>query len=441
MKGRTNVSGGVVLNATSVNCIVEDGNTIVAGDFVQTSYHPTLEENTLPFTQSTSDYHNTVFTLASKDILQAFYYIANYPTSYHNIFFYVYNGETLTNLNSTSIDLGANQKMYSFEFVNVSDSRFIMVATTFYGSTYQTNVFDFSYNTTTGQIALNNKTQIYSGSANFVNAMLYGTDKLVIWYATTMCLYDLTTNTVIHSISTSVSNEQPTDNQYKRVPTPKLFLYDTNKFIAIRPYGSSANYSISNNEISEISYNSSGTGTGQYNKVVRVSERVFYAFNAHKSSASGHTSLGYTKYTVNNDDSISVANFTSSETYAYKKRYPLNISNDAFIIEIDETTINIAIINDETTTPAYENIYTFTGGDTSDFVLNVQIEDSSNFRILFDKVSTGVVYALNCVVASGEISVTPNTTYVKEYETRCNGVAKQNGSAGDTISVYIPTNS
>lgn len=437
MRGRTNVSGqGIILNATTANCIVEDGNTIVAGDFVQTSYHPTLETNTLPREASASDYSNTVFTLASKDVLQAFYYVAN--TGIGNVFLYVYDGDTLDKIGSASVDLiSTNEKVYSFEFVNVSESRFVMVATTYYLSTYKTRVFDFSYNSSTGQITLNGDTQINSGSANYVNAMLYGADKLVIWYSTTMCLYDLTTNTIIHSITSSIANDYPNDNMFKRVPTPRLFLYDTNKYIAFR-YSYCATFAIENNEIREISYNSSGGNVGQYSKTVRISDRQFFAFNAHKSNSSGHTAIGYVKYTVNNDDSISIVSYTSSETTTYERRYPFYISGHSFIAEIDYDSIDVAVIDEQTTIPTYDYIYSFTGGDTTSSIMNIQILDSRNFRILFDKVSTGVTYALNCVVADGEISATPDTVYVKEYETRCNGVAKQGGTAGDTITVYIP---
>ena len=45
-------------------------------------------------------------------------------------------------------------------------------------------------------------------------------------------------------------------------------------------------------------------------------------------------------------------------------------------------------------------------------------------------------YLIN--LAQDEILPDEDRYYVKQYENRCNGVAKNAGTAGDTIQVYIP---
>lgn len=440
MKGRTNVSGGIVLNATTANCIVEDGNTIVAGDFVQTSYHPTVETTTLPLVNHGDRFTPIHHVLGNGDILKVYFYV---PTSNYekaNVYFDVYDGETLQNVNQQSSSM-VYGNMYSCSFVNLSDDHFLMVVMrrrTTSSNNMNLGVFDISYNTTTKVLTINDVTfDLYTATySNYsyytVDAIKYDSTHVILWYNTYLSVYDITTHSFVSSKSSCLENRYNNAQPFTFTKSSGLYFYDTNKFVAIA-YGYIANYVIDETtyEITEINrYNSTETGTGS--RTVRISERIFASFNAYKSSASGQTNLNYLRYKVNSDDTINVETAHNDTSYDTRKRYPYHKSDG--VGYIFDNQISVAQITEDDFVD-YERIY-----NTEIYELvGIQQMAGNAFRVMFyPSSSDNNTRLLNCVIADNEISPSADTTYVKQYATRCNGVAKQNGSAGDTISVYIP---
>lgn len=442
MRGRTNVSGqGVILNATTANCIVEDGNTIVAGDFVQTSYHPSLEENIIG--SNLSGLYKRLVELDDGNILVTYTPSSTTSSVSKVLYWEIYRKSDLVRISSGDFNSEVSSTiLINPQLINCGNNKIALVAVSS-GNSYNACVIMMTYNPSTNLlsyewISVGSK----AGTTNYlVEPILFDSDTLLVWVSTYLLIFTISTKTWVEkSLGISSFYVGSINRLYAITSCPHIYKYADNKIIVFNAGGIAKTFSVINETVTEL-----GSATEAVSNYAvgfgKINNKLYYEYPSETSNSTGWTDKKYVRMQINDDDTITASAQTSSETNTSCNRHSFQINdNFAVLVKVATRLVYISIMdkNNNSLLPDFEQIYTLPSA-TEYTVRSVYMQwiDSDKFRI-FIQYTNDLICALNCVVAENEISVAPTVTYVKQYATRCNGVAKQNGSAGDTIQVYIP---
>lgn len=403
MRGRTNANGGIFLNATTDEFEVATGNSIVAGDFVEYSI------NSDYVTLNTS-FIGEVYNVSLNHYIAI---IGNYPTlfTYINgiiniIANYPYTATSIAQIDSTRYAVALSDKI---GVLQVSDSAITLISS------------------------------INESDANLV--YVYGTDIILNYNDTTIKTYKC------NNTYTSITNVDTAETSANH---SRFFGRTSDRFLTltISSSGSGATrvdtYTIDNRPINistgEIGEsittsfikreNSSASGTtceAVNDRYIIFTEREYsysqtYFYATYISAYDVVENRLITQMGALPDRGLSYE--SSSTRLGTNNRFILVFSQKSFLLLFDTNLMTITILDSSTTLTGSNHIlYNFDRINLGD------MKENTGYR--------------NVYIGSNTLQIGTPTNTVKRYQGTGNpmGVAKQSGSAGDTIAVYIPSTS
>lgn len=408
MRGRTNADAGVQFNAIVKDCIIADGNTIVAGDFVQTTYNPSVGGSL----DHVGDYNN-LCELDNGNLLQVY--------GSTNATYSVYEKETLTLLSDGTL-AGSGSVTDKSKLVNIGNNKIAFL--TYVGLALKATLL--VYNPSTHNITVSKSITINGNTTEgYFDAVKYADSTIAVFDNGDVIVANLDSETIIE---TTISN---TNHTYGS----RIYKYGTNKLVVLT-VGQYFTVSVSSSSITLL-FRTSSAPTGSsysYYDYVRIDNNTFYGY-AFKSTQTNTKS--YALIRVNSDDTVTFTYSQESISSAiYTQGFQIE-SGQAVLFRLNNNKLYVAnlITEMETITPVFEELYNI-GSYSSPQMLFLQLSDNSIFKFFY-KISTTLNYMI-LYYADNNIDIGQDTIYVKAFSSYISGVAKQSGTAGDQIEVYIP---
>lgn len=423
MRGRTNIPHGIVLNATTAQCIAEE--SITAGDFVETYVETSVAKKYYDF--------DGICLLPDGNLLCLH---VESPSIGYTIL-----DEEMVAQNSGSINVGKTIRAdysvkdytlamnlyntYAFSMSNkvvfilwVQDS----VATKYWYTTAL--IFEYNENTKNlthvRDIVVSDKTEYTTSSGyGFYKPFILDDNRFLIETSVNggnrykLCVNIITNETInLDFYVESVTNVK--DNIYL---TRKgvVFQDNGNEFIILKDNA----YSIKD-------------------RLIKAKDGTLYGYNGYEDV------FFVPKVVVNSDYTITISEnkkeFTKSLYYEFFSVDSRDIFFGAKGGQIGYIDFEKGTIGD------LSSLYDFKPSSTESASLKIySVKEKDGYLYVYgtyhvsSQYSSGQsVFCIKCILKD-KITVGSDETKVVRYKTKCHGVAKQSGVKGDTIEVYYPS--
>ena len=391
MRGRTNISGGITLNATVGNFLVASGNNITGGDFVEYI----LNSGT---TVSLDAKFGSGCFLIDETSHTYLGIIGLYPT------LFTYVSGTITIVSQLSVDATQIDKLDATHFVAFNSS-----------SELQANkVFTFSATSTT-LTKINETTFTGYGTISAVASKVF-----VIVGASEMKSYLCDSSFNISNVSTFSLN------------TGSL-LGVTSNAVVVKTYSSSYYY------IYVYPINATtGVITNTSGRLSRSENDFGVGFAGYKAINDRYIPIIGNDTYVNlvdvNENVLRGMGKVTTNNSTIRKTSPVNANNEFVLLSIYNSVCSYFAVKIDTTTMSIAVEDTITD-NMSASVFYVSLLTDNQFVAFVNDIGYKNVY-----LYSGNVEFGSPSNVVQQWSGNDNpmGVAKQSGSAGETIEVYIP---
>lgn len=388
MKGRTNVlNGGIILNANTVDKEIKTGN-IVAGDFV--NYY--TENSYIPF----SEYFYFAANIGD-------YTVGTSPSSSSGSLVLIKNNEILNRYSTYTVEDIASIGNY----IAVSSGKMLLI------------------------IGIQNDTLVLVDSHEFsknIKFLEVANNKIVAFLASQTC-YDtcavcqISQNGQIQGLA-----ESSVSTYMQNAYAPDLRYYNGWYYmLSLSSSGNSYNFKFQvnvNNQIENLASTYSLPSSNSKRFLYQKDSKVLYGESAYKSCYWVELTTGaYTS--VNGINGIATTRITE---------------NGLFLVKRDSTSYNVELysFNDESVEVTLLSSLNDSGYYGA-MPLNTCWFKGNNACIKNN--DSGTYYVEIADIVNNTLTHHQNKNYVKPYAGGIEpiGVAKESGTAGDTIAVYVPT--
>lgn len=399
MRGRTNASnGGIFLNATTDSFEVATGNAIVAGDFCEYIYDTGITPLVSTFGNNSYLVDDATHTYIAL--------IGDYPTLYTYINKEITIVSTFQTASTCLIQLDAT---HYFVFNDTSKNVGLISCTT-----SAITLIDEEYSTSTSAWSftrVNATTMVYQHSNSYY-LYIASTDENYTTVTLTSKNLLSSTNYIVGATSTTVA--LCTSTSSSGTYTNTIRLYDASTFNQVDYFSVTTYDNFRFGFFPNIVFDDRFFLTYCIHKVYKSSSYYYYPYfyildSVDKRSV---TTLAFNDVS-NSSPSFSLSPINSQNKFIVKEgQYMYWVAFDSALSTLTKS--------EYTTSNNNGNIYGF---NTYDFALMINNQGYTNLD-----------------TSSGKVVIGTPTDKVKEWQGSGNpmGVAKQSGTAGDTIEVYIP---
>jgi len=445
MRGRTNTDlySGIAVNGTKIQCEIADGNTIMAGDFIERDYHPANDVNIDDFGITTTTNHISLCELEDGKVLVLTN--AQSSTSYLNYRLYDRDFNLLSNgvlsyakLNGSAIDCGNGKIAYFY----ISGS----------GTSRSCKLMVLNYDDSTNQITADEEvidvgTVGLSYGMTIKPSLIKVSDGIVIAALPRdasnignirIVIIDVINKQVIASKNTGVAY----NSSYY---TCDLYRYDTNKYIVIS-HLKAETYSFDGESftlLSSISFSSSLNRI----KFSYIGNLIFLGYPSINNNES-YSATKYVKLKIQSDDTMTyVSEDRGTYTAGRQFLFPLQSKYFLFNHTVSDMRTSEIVSNTEIIKPqSFVGVYNESiSSESSIYYGIIQRLGGSHYRLVYIKYyKSGNNWYYSIVgwnlIYNDNIEPSEDITYAKQWGGTGNpmGIAAQSGSSGDTIDVYVP---
>lgn len=456
MRGRTNAEPniGVQLNASVDNYVVATGENILAGDFVeQFNYlagEATTDGNLINSFQPDEQH---IFKMSDGNYLYFGAYTSSGGTYNRNVEIYEKDEYGVLTLvaQPTSVSFVSTGKPYisllgddTLAYIYVNNEMYVYVRLIHYDSTNHSitqktinaRIATISNTATSWQYSIVKKRG--GGYKVFASYYYTGSPKSSNVYMADMAITGNNYDSYAVSISNTKTIVTSTSNSYHLSYAIEL---DTNYYLAVYAYTSSSNtwnkyYVI--DEVNNVENTHSASANSPFisgtllnrNGNNKIMTTVFVDTTNHKVYFK-KLYMDTTEYTIYPDEEL--FSFTDNTTQVLY--LGSDGTNDIYIIQKSTTELVPFVINKST------NVLTMYLGCIVDFTMRLDgavasCLDSGNFLFASAQKIISMNYSNGTLESEVETVKRVRGITTQKY---IKGVAKQSGTAGDTIQVYVPT--